>query len=84
MTHEAILDIIKRHTMDILPDVTAEQIDIRGRLKDLGANSIDRMEIVTQTLEDLELIVPLVELAGVDDLQGLVNLLNEKVNACIS
>jgi polyketide biosynthesis acyl carrier protein len=46
--------------------------------KDLGANSIDRMDIVTQTMEDLAIKIPLVELAKVQNIQELVDLLYEQ------
>lgn len=78
MTKEKIFDVVKKNVLEILPDLSPELITIDGRLKDLGANSIDRMEIVTQTLEDLELVIPLVELGGVGNLRELVDLLDAK------
>ncbi len=64
MNPQAIFDIIVRHTRDIRPDLTAHTFRFDDALRDLGANSIDRAEIVMLTLETLSLQVPLVELAG--------------------
>jgi acyl carrier protein len=44
-------------------------------LTDLGANSVDRVEVVLYSLEDLKLEVPTAELHGIRDLKALVDLL---------
>lgn len=81
MTKNEIFQIIKKNVLEILPKIPEEIITIDQRLKDLGANSIDRMDIVTRTMEDLAIKIPLVELAGVQNLQELVDLLYETKNA---
>ncbi len=83
MTKEAIFDVIKQNVLYVLPDIAVEDIRIEESLRDLGANSIDRMEIVVKTLEKLALKVPLVEFGFVQNLQGLVDLLHEKKSACV-
>jgi polyketide biosynthesis acyl carrier protein len=77
MTKNDIFQIVKNNVVDVLPNVSQETIKIEQRLKDLGANSIDRMDIVTQTLEDLAIKIPMVELAKVQNIQELVDLLYE-------
>lgn len=47
-------------------------------LRDLGANSIDRAEIIMLTLESLSLRIPLVELAGAKNLDELVIAIHAK------
>jgi len=81
MTKNEIFQIVKKNTLEILPKVSEEMITIEQRLKDLGANSIDRMDIVTQTMEDLAIKIPAVELAQVQNIQELVDLLYEKNNS---
>jgi len=78
MTKEDIFQIIKKNIIDVLPDIPDDIITPDKYLKDLGANSIDRMEIVTFTLEDLELKVPLVEIGELKGIQGLIDYLYEK------
>lgn len=48
---------------------------------ELGANSIDRLEIVTLSLEELNLKIPLVELAQIDGIGGLVDFLHDKLES---
>lgn len=81
MTRDEIFQIIKNKAMQVLPDLRPDEITMERRLKDLGANSIDRMEILTMTIEELGLKGPLVELGRVDNLRGLVDVLHERTVA---
>lgn len=76
MTREQIFAIVKKNTLEVLPDVQPDDVRIEGQLKDLGANSIDRVEIVTMSMEDLDLQIPLVELGKVSNISGLVDILH--------
>ncbi|BAP56491.1 acyl carrier protein [Thioploca ingrica] len=80
MTKDEIFQIIKKNTLEVLPKVAPEMITIDQQLKNLGANSIDRMEIVTLTMEDLNIQIPAVELGKTYNLQSLVDLLYNKKN----
>ena len=81
MTKEKVFQVIKDSIVEILPEILPNQIEISLSLKDLGANSIDRMDIVIKSMESLRLKIPLVELAKVDNIQGLVDLLYESARA---
>jgi acyl transferase domain-containing protein/acyl carrier protein/thioesterase domain-containing protein/nucleoside-diphosphate-sugar epimerase len=72
---QRIFDVVKGHVLRILPDVPDDAITLEVRLKDLGANSLDRVEVATCAMEELELSVPRTRLAGVDSLQSLVEVL---------
>jgi polyketide biosynthesis acyl carrier protein len=50
-------------------------------MKELGANSIDRADVVLQSMEALGVTFPLNELAGVDNIQGLVDFLHARIPA---
>ena len=78
MTKTEIFQIIKKNILTVLPSISPDIISADKYLKELGANSIDRMEIVTLTLEDLELKVPLVEIGELKGIQGLIDYLYEK------
>ena len=75
MTQDAIFETVKRNVLAVLPDVEPGQISIDGRLGDLGANSVDRADVVTLTMEDLGLTIPISEFQEVSDLRSLVELL---------
>lgn len=78
MNETKIFEIIRNNIIDILPGVDAAQITLAHSLKELGANSIDRMEIVVATMEAIGVKMPLTELARVENIQGLVAVLSAK------
>jgi len=76
MTQEDVFQTVKTVTLEVLPFLTGDDVTPEKSLKDLGANSIDRMEVVTRSLEMLELKIPLVEFGKVKNLQGMVDVLH--------
>lgn len=77
MAKEKVYEVVKTVIMDVLPDLKPEMISIEKNLKELGANSIDRMEVVTISMEELGLKLPLMSFAQVTNIEGLVNVLTE-------
>lgn len=78
MSKDEIFKLLKDVVVEIIPDINPEQIKIEESLKDLGANSVDRMDIVIRAMEVLNIKVPLVEFGKVNNIQGLVDLLYTK------
>ena len=70
------LEAVRRHTVAVL-DVAPEAVKPEASLRELGANSIDRVEIATLAMEELNADVPRARLATVSNLAGLVELLAE-------
>ena len=77
MTKEQIFETVKNVITEVLPQVDKENISIENQLKELGANSIDRMEIVTMSMQALDVKIPLMSFAGVNNIEGLVDVLLE-------
>jgi polyketide biosynthesis acyl carrier protein len=77
---DEIFAILQQNTGTVLA-IDPQSVPPRGRLADLGANSIDRTEIVTMTIEALGIRASLVELAQVNSIEGLVSFLHEKSRA---
>lgn len=77
MSKEHVYGVVKNVIIEVLPDVKPEMITIEKALKDLGANSIDRMEVVTMSMEELGLKLPLMSFAQINNIEGLVNVLSE-------
>lgn len=73
---QEVFDVIKKNTLQVLIDVNPEDVTIDTSLTDLGANSIDRVEVVMYSMENLGINVPRTELHGVRDMQSLVDLLH--------
>ena len=75
ITRDEILNIVKRHLMDNLEDLEEAAIDPAKSMKELGANSLDIVEVVSCSMRDLKVKVPRAELAQLTDMNGLVDLL---------
>jgi len=74
-TEQDVFEVVRRNTLEVLPEVPADLVRIDGTLTDLGANSIDRADIVTMSMEALGITVPIREFQAVRDIQSLVDLL---------
>jgi polyketide biosynthesis acyl carrier protein len=81
MNREDILKLIVSHICEVIPEVIDHEFKPADRLIDLGANSMDRAEIVAMTLESLSLQIPRVELFGVKNIGELSEVLYEKLQS---
>ena len=79
ITKDEVFEVVKRNILEILPDVAPDTVSLDRSLVDLGANSVDRMEVVTLSMEALDLKIPLMSFARVDNIEGLVAVLFEHV-----
>ncbi|MES2349989.1 MAG: acyl carrier protein [Pseudomonadota bacterium] len=75
MDKQAIFEVIVNHTYDVVPSLNGRQIHPQDALHLLGANSIDRSEIIMMTLESLELDLPLIEAARANTLGDLADIM---------
>ena len=80
MTKSDIFEVITKSLREILPELETVVIDPQQSMRDLGANSVDRADVVLQSMETLNVTFPLYEVASVENLQGLVDFLHAKVN----
>lgn len=69
-----IFEVIKNNTLQVLIDVDPNHITIDTSLTELGANSVDRVEVVIYSMENLGINVPRPEFQGVRDIRSLVDL----------
>ncbi|MFI6402542.1 phosphopantetheine-binding protein [Streptomyces sp. NPDC050548] len=76
MTHDKIWEVLRRHVLDVLEDVRESEIHPGRSLRDLGANSLDRMDIVVGAVNELRLDVPTAALAAAPTLGELTDLLH--------
>ncbi|MGD6960804.1 acyl carrier protein [Fictibacillus phosphorivorans] len=66
---------ITKNIIEILPDIQKAEINQEYSLRDLGANSIDRMEIIVMTMEDLEVQIPLMEFANAQNIGEITRIM---------
>lgn len=81
MTSEEILPLITEAIVEVLPELDGHPFTESDSLEDLGADSMDRAEIVMTVLERLDLEIPLVDTHGPRNLGELAELLGEKTSA---
>jgi polyketide biosynthesis acyl carrier protein len=72
---EQIFALVKHAVLEALPHLAPEDVTIDKSLSDLGANSVDRMEVVILSMEKMSLKIPMMSFAGVNNLAGLVDVL---------
>jgi polyketide biosynthesis acyl carrier protein len=76
---ERVTAVVRARIREVLGDLPLPAIDAARSLEDLGANSIDRVEIAALSMQDLELDFPLHELGDVATLQGLIEALADRL-----
>ena len=77
MTREQILTVVKKHLLATVDELEESQIDPSRSMKELGANSLDIVEVVSLTMRELRIKVPRSELNRLTNMDGLVDLLYE-------
>lgn len=80
MRRQELLELITRHAREVVPSLEAHQFSVDERLQDLGANSVDRAEILMLVLESLSLQIPRIELFGPRNIGELADLLDRKLS----
>ena len=80
ITREQVLNVVKKHIVDTLDDVDPSAIDPTKSMKDIGANSLDIVEIVSCSMRELNVKVPRSELSKLTNITELVDLLCKVAN----
>jgi polyketide biosynthesis acyl carrier protein len=81
LTKQDILELIKCHTCEVIPELGGHSFQPGDRLKDLGANSVDRADIIMMTMESLSLNIPRVEVFGAETIGDLADVLYAKLSS---
>jgi acyl carrier protein len=82
MTKDDVFGVLKNYILEQLEDEVEEsEITINKSMLDLGANSLDIVEIVSNTMRELQIKIPRDELAKIDTMEGLVDKMTEYKNA---
>jgi acyl carrier protein len=76
---EAVAAVVKKHLMEVVPDIKEADLDMSRSMKDLGANSLDIVEVVSCAMRELKVKVPRSELSKLTNMDGLVDLLHTSI-----
>ena len=81
MKREDVWEVIKKHLNNTLDELEDEEIDTSKSMVDLGANSLDIVEIVSSSIRELKIKVPRAELNDLKTMDELINLLHKIANS---
>jgi polyketide biosynthesis acyl carrier protein len=76
VSKEQVLEVIVRHVREAIPGLADHPFHPGDSLKALGANSIDRADIIMMTLESLSLNIPLIEMAKAENIGELASIIH--------
>ena len=75
MNREEVFTVLKSNILAVLTDTDESRLQEEVTLLELGANSLDRMDIVLNTAQDLNLRIPTRDLVAPATLGSLTDLL---------
>lgn len=82
MNRNEIFDVVKSYMIEIIDDVDeSTEINENDRMADLGADSIDVVEVVSDSMRALKVKVDRTKLDSAQNISGLLNLLEEALAA---
>jgi acyl carrier protein len=79
MTREHVLEVVTRHLVDTIEELEGVEIDPAKSMRDLGANSLDIVEVVSASMRELKVKVPRDQLNKLSNIDELVELLHKSV-----
>lgn len=74
---DQVFEVVRKHLTTIVEEIPEESVVRGASMKDLGASSLDIVEVVSCSMRELRVRVPRNELAELKDIGGLVDLLCE-------
>ena len=79
MDRSQIRSVVIKHLGDSVDGLDPDKVDTSLSMKDLGANSLDIVEIVSCSMRELKVKVPRSELKTLKNMNELVDLLHKVV-----
>lgn len=76
ITREEVWEVVKEHLVETVEELEGVELDPAKSMKDLGANSLDIVEVVSCSMRDLKIKVPRAELNKLENMNQLVDLLH--------
>ena len=77
MNKDHVFAVVKKHLLATVDGLKEDQVEPSKSMKELGANSLDIVEIVSVSMRELKVKVPRSELSKLTNIGGLVDLLHD-------
>lgn len=74
MTKEQLLDSIRDAISMVLPDVNTDGLTYEDSLKEIGANSVDRAEILIMLMDDANVKLPMVSFGEAKNIGDILDI----------
>lgn len=68
-----IFSILKKGISEIMTDLDINSITMQESLRELGMNSVDRADVLLQTMESLQVNVPMMNFAKAQNIGEIVD-----------
>lgn len=81
MSRDEIQGVVLKYLARAVDEIDPATVDTSRSMKDLGANSLDIVEVVSSTMREIRVKVPRKELNGLTNIDGLVDMLHERAQA---
>jgi len=80
LTKEEVIKVIKKHILENLEDIEESDIDTSKSMKEVGADSLDIIEVVSCSMRELNIKIPRTELSEINTIDQLADKLLEHLN----
>jgi len=74
MTRSEILSVVESNIQRIVEDARGKQITEDSTIQDLGADSLQVVEVISRSMKELRVKVPRTDLMGARNLKELIDL----------
>lgn len=75
MNRDDVMSVVLKHLADAVDGLTPSEVDPKLSMKELGANSLDIVEVVSSSMRELKVKIPRTELVKLTNVDALVDLL---------
>ncbi len=76
MNRDHVKTVVVKHLVQAVDTLDPSKIDTSMSMKDLGANSLDIVEVVSAAMRELKIKVPRAELSKLTNVDQLIDLLH--------
>ena len=73
MDKEQIFSILKKNVCEVMIGLDENRVTMQESLRNLGTNSVDRADILMQTMEMLQVKISMIEFATAQNISELVS-----------
>jgi polyketide biosynthesis acyl carrier protein len=84
MTRDELFELMKENIYEIVPELEGVNINIRDSLRELGANSIDRAEIIICTLECINASIPMVKFGEAKNIEEIIEVIAAEISVNVT